>query len=170
MNLDVALSVLMIFSAACYLLLGVRLVVSKREIGSVPLGVLSLVISIWVMGGAVELMSTTFDVFSICRTAHFIGTALVPIVAYVCFREYTGSETPTRSLILLMIIPTMSIVLAATNINHEIMWFLPIVNEAGEFLTRPERWGPWFLFAHLPYSYAVIGAAMMTLVVHSFAV
>jgi len=170
MNLDTALSVLLIFSAACYLLLGTRLIVSKREVGSVPLGALSLVISIWVMGGAVELMATTFEVFSIGRTGHFIGTALVPIVAYVFFREYTGSETPTRTLLLLMIVPASSVVLAATNINHEIMWFLPIANEAGEFLTRPNRWGPWFLFVHLPYSYAVIGAAMMTLVVHSSAV
>ena len=60
--------------------------------------------------------------------------------------------------------------LAATNAHHEVMWFLPIANEAGEFLTRPDRWGPWFLFVHLPYSYAVIGAAMLTLLAHSSAV
>jgi diguanylate cyclase (GGDEF)-like protein len=69
-----------------------------------------------------------------------------------------------------LIIPTLSIALAASNQYHEIMWFLPIANEAGEFLTRPERWGPWFLFVHLPYSYAVIGAAILALVVHSSAV
>jgi len=170
MNLDVALSVLLIFSAACYLSLGIRLVSSKREVGSVPIGVLFVVVSFWVMGGAIELMSSTFAIFSIGRTGHFIGTALVPIVAYVCFREYTGSETPTRTLALLLIIPTLSIILAATNSHHEIMWFLPAANEAGEFLTRPDRWGPWFLFVHLPYSYAVIGAAILTLVVHSSAV
>jgi diguanylate cyclase (GGDEF)-like protein len=170
MNLDVALSVLLTFSAACYLSLGVRLVASKREVGSMPIGVLFVVISIWVMGGAIELMSSTFDVFSIGRTGHFIGTALVPIVAYVCFREYTGSDTPPRTLLLLSIIPTASIILAATNSLHEFMWFLPIANEAGEFLTRPDRWGPWFLFVHLPYSYAVIGAAIMALIFHSSAV
>jgi diguanylate cyclase (GGDEF)-like protein len=136
----------------------------------VPIGVLFVVVSIWVMGGAIELMSSTYDVFSIGRTGHFIGTALVPIVAYVCFREYIGSETPTRTLVILLIIPTLSIALAASNQYHEIMWFLPIANEAGEFLTRPERWGPWFLFVHLPYSYAVIGAAILALVVHSSAV
>ena len=170
MNLDVALSVLLIFSAACYLLLGIRLFASKREIGSMPIGVLFVVISIWVMGGAIELLSSTFGVFSLGRTGHFIGTALVPIAAYVCFREYTGAETPTRTLVLLMVIPLMSITLAATNFHHEIMWFLPIANDAGDFLTRPERWGPWFLFIHLPYSYAVIGAAILTLVAHSTAV
>jgi len=170
MNLDVALSVLLIFSAACYLLMGARLIAFKREVGSMPIGVLFVVISIWVMGGAIELMSSTFLVFSIGRTGHFIGTAMVPVVAYACFREYTGNETSGRTLVLLSIIPVISITLAATNVYHEAMWYLPIVNEAGEFLTRPEHWGPWFLFVHLPYSYAVIGAAILTLIVHSSAV
>jgi diguanylate cyclase (GGDEF)-like protein len=66
--------------------------------------------------------------------------------------------------------PAISISLAATNHVHEMMWYGPFVNEFGEYLTRPERWGPWFLFAHLPYSYAVIAAAMFTLLAHSSAV
>ncbi len=170
MNLDLALSVLLIFTAACYLIMGTRLIASKREVGSMPIGVLFVVVSIWVMGGAIELLSSTFTAFTIGRTSHFIGTALVPVVAYVCFREYTGSMTPVRTVVLLLIIPMLSITLAATNLHHEAMWFLPIANEAGEFLTRPDRWGPWFLFVHLPYSYAVIGAAILTLIVHSSAV
>ena len=64
----------------------------------------------------------------------------------------------------------ISITLAATNQYHEFMWYLPIANDAGEFLTRPERWGPWFLFIHAPYSYIVIGVAIMTLLAHSSAV
>ena len=170
MNLDVMLSTILIFSAACYLLLGIRLIASRREVGSVPLGVLFVVITFWVMGGAVELMSTTFYVFSIGRTGHFIGTALVPIAIYILFREYTGSETPTRMVVMLLIVPVVSVTLAATNQYHEFMWFLPAANDAGEFLTRPERWGPWFLFIHAPHSYAIVGAAMFTLLVHSSAV
>jgi diguanylate cyclase (GGDEF)-like protein len=170
MNLHVALSVLLIFSAACFALLGMRLVASKRQVGSVPIGVLLIVISFWVIGGAVELLSSTFLMFSIGRTGHFIGTALVPIVAYVCFREYTGTKTSGSRLAVLMIMPLISIGLAITNAYHETMWFGPFVNEAGEFLTHPVKWGPWFLYAHLPYSYAVIGAAIFALLAHSSAV
>jgi diguanylate cyclase (GGDEF)-like protein len=170
MTLDVALAVLLTFSAACYLLLGVRLIASRREVGSRPIGVLFIVISCWVMGGGVELLSTSFEMFAFGRTGHFVGTALVPIVAYVCFREYTGSETSSSRLAVLIIMPVISISLAATNHMHEMMWYGPFVNEFGEYLTRPERWGPWFLFAHLPYSYAVIAAAIFTLLAHSSAV
>ncbi len=170
MNLHVALAVLLIFSAACYVLLGVRLIMSKREVGSMPIGVLFVVVAFWVMGGAMELLSSTFAIFTIGRTGHFIGTALVPIVAYVCFREYTGTETTGSRLTVLLIIPVISILLAASNHHHELMWYGPFVNEAGEFLTHPAKWGPWFLIVHLPYSYAVIGAAMFTLLAHSSAV
>ena len=170
MSLDVALSILLIFSAGCYFLLGTRLVASRREIGSVPIGVLFLVISIWVVGGAIELLASSFTVFSVGRTGHFVGTALTPIVAYVCFREYTGSDTPARTLLMMGIIPIVSVSLAASNAYHEFMWLLPALNDAGEFLTRPERWGPWFLFVHLPFSYAVMGSAIITLMVHSSAV
>ncbi len=170
MNLDVALSVLLIFSAACYLMMGSRLVASKREVGSMPIGVLFVLISIWVVGGGIELLAENFTAFSIGRTGHFIGTALVPIVAFVGFREYTGSATPGRMLVMLSIIPLVSVILAATNIDHELMWSGPIMNEAGRFLTRPERWGPWFQFVHLPYSYAVFAAAVLTLLSHATAV
>ena len=170
MDLDVALSVLLIVSAASYLLLGARLVTSKREIASVPIGILFILIGIWVLGGAIELLSDTFVFFSLGRTGHFVGTSLVPVVVYVCFREYIGSETALRTLILLMIIPLLSITLAATNVQHELMWYAPFANETGVFLTRPDRWGKWFLFVHLPFSYAVVATAIMSLLVHSSAV
>ncbi len=170
MSLDTALAILLVCAAACYLLLGARLVASKREVGSMPIGALFIVISIWVLGGAVELLADSFAVFSIGRTGHFIGTALAPIVAYVCFREYTGSDTPARTLAMMSVVPILSVSLAATNAYHEFMWYLPIANEAGEFLTRPERWGPWFLYLHLPYSYAIFGAAIIVLITHSSAV
>ena len=170
MNPDVALSILLLCSAICYLLLGLRLIRSRHEVGTVPMGVLFVVISGWVVGGAIEMASTSFVVFSVGRTFHFFGTALLPVAAYVTFREYTGSETPTRHLLLLMVLPVVSITLAATNASHEFMWLMPATNSAGEYLTRPVHWGVWFLFVHAPYGYAVFGAAIWRLLNHISAV
>jgi diguanylate cyclase (GGDEF)-like protein len=169
-TLDIALSVILMFSAACYLALGMRLIAAKRDVGTIPIGLLLVVIAFWVVGGAIELMSTTFYVFSIGRTCHFVGTAFLPVVAYFSFREYTGRKSSVHRVIIMLIIPIVSIVLAATNYFHEFMWYVPIANAAGEFLTRPAEWGRWFLFVHAPYSYAVIGAAMLSLMTHSSAV
>jgi len=170
MSFEVAIAVLLMFSATCYFALGARLAGTKREAGLMPFGALFLVVCVWVAGGAVELMSSTFYVFSVGRTMHFVGTALLPLSAYYCFREYTGKTTSIHRITVLLIIPFVSIVLAATNYFHEFMWYLPIANDAGEFLTRPVEWGPWFKFVHAPYSYAVMGAAMLTLLTHSSAV
>jgi diguanylate cyclase (GGDEF)-like protein len=170
MNLEIALSVLLMFSAACFFALGLRLVAAKREAGTMPIGLMLVVISIWVVGGAVELMATNFTVFSIGRTCHFVGTALLPVAAYYSFRAYTGRSTSVHRVTLMLVIPVVTIALAATNTYHELMWYLPATNDAGEFLTRPTRWGPWFLFVHAPYSYAVTLIALFTLLAHGSAV
>jgi diguanylate cyclase (GGDEF)-like protein len=170
MSFEIALAVILMFAAACYLALGLRLVVGARDVGTVPIGFLFLVISAWVVGGAIELMASSYFVFAIGRTGHFVGTALLPLAAYFCFREYTGRKTSVHRLVMMAIIPIVSITLAASNYFHEFMWYLPVANAQGDFLTRPAEWGPWFLFIHAPYSYAVIGLAMFTLLAHSSAV
>jgi diguanylate cyclase (GGDEF)-like protein len=167
MNLIVVLSVLLSLGAASYLLLAVRLVAGRRAVGTTPIGMVFVIISFWTMGGAIELMSTSFYWFSIGRACHFVGTAFLPIAAYVCFREYTGVQTSVHRIATLMIVPVVSVALAATNYFHEFVWYLPVANEAGEYLTRPVAWGPWFLYVHAPYSYAVIAAAILCLITHS---
>jgi len=170
MNLLIPMSVFLGFSAVCYFLLAVRLISGKREIGSLPLGVAFLVIAYWVFGGAIELMATSYTAFTVGRVGHYVGTALVPVFILLCFREFTGSLTKTRTAIELMIIPVLTIIIAATNYWHEFMWYLPATNAAGEFLTRPVAFGPWFQFVHLPYGYAVIGISIFTIIMHSSAV
>ena len=170
MNLLVVMSVLLGFSAVCYFLLGVRLLGGKREIGSVPLGLAFLVIAYWVFGGAIEIMATSYPAFLVGRVGHYVGTALVPVFILLCFREFTGSVTSKRTTIELLIIPVLSVIVAATNQWHELMWYLPATNADGAFLTRPAEFGPWFKYVHLPYGYAVVGVSIVTLVMYSSAV
>jgi len=170
MTLAATLSVLLGFSAVCYIMLGVRVTGGIREVGSLPLGAAFVVIGLWVLGGAIELIAPSYVVFSVGRTGHFVGTALIPVALLVCFRQYIGVATSKTAIIAMLIIPLCSIVVAATNYWHELMWLLPAVNQAGEYLTRPLAWGPWFLFIHAPYGYFMIGAGLLTLLFHSTAV
>ena len=170
MTLDIILAVLLYVVAAAYAVLGAKLMFGKREVGSLPVGAALVVIGVWVLGAAIELSAASFVSFSIGRVGHFIGGALVPVLALLCFREFTGSATRPSSIAAMLIIPVASILVAATNYWHEFMWYLPATNSAGEFLVRPERWGPWFLFLHAPHGYAVFGAGLLTLLMHSTAV
>ncbi|HNP36802.1 MAG TPA: diguanylate cyclase [Woeseiaceae bacterium] len=167
MNQQTILATILILSAAGYFWLGARLLFSRREIGSVPIGTIFCIVSVWVLGGAIEMLATTHNAFLLGRTAHFVGTALLPVAAFVCFREYTGVRTATHVSVLLLIIPVVSIALAATNSSHAFMWRGPATDAAGAFLTRPDTWGPWFLWVHAPYSYLIVGLALLRLLVHS---
>lgn len=170
MNLTVAMSVFVGFSAVCYFLMGVRLTGGKREIGSVPIGIAFLVIACWVLGGAVEMMATSETAFLVGRVGHYVGTALVPVFILLCFREFTGRTTSGAAVTALLVIPTLSIVVAATNSWHELMWLMPNVNSEGAFLTRPTEQGLWFKFVHMPYGYALVATSIVTLIMHSTAV
>lgn len=170
MTLDAALAVLLLFSATCYTVLGVQLMAAKRDVATIPIGVLFLVVAVWVLGGAIELMSSSFLIFSIGRTGHFVGAAFLPVATYVAFREYIGKSTSVHRVTLLIVVPIVSVTLAATNYFHEFMWLLPTQNEHGQFLTRAQQWGPWFLFVHAPHSYAVVGAGLLALLTHITAV
>ena len=50
MTFHVILSALLMFSAACYLSLGLRLVTVKRDVGTKPIGLLFVVAGVWVLG------------------------------------------------------------------------------------------------------------------------
>ncbi|MBT8077404.1 MAG: diguanylate cyclase [Gammaproteobacteria bacterium] len=170
MDLDIILAVLLYFSALCYVLLSVRLIAGSADAGSKAVAVTFGIIGLWVLGGAVELSAANYTMFSIGRLGHFFGTALVPVSLLVCFRNYTGAATSKSSIAALLIVPLASIFIAASNHWHQFMWLLPATDDSGAFLTRPQQWGPWFLFLHAPHGYLVFGAAVLTLLLHSTAV
>ena len=46
MSFDVAIAVLLMFSAACYFALAMRMIAAKREVGTMPIGLLFLIVSV----------------------------------------------------------------------------------------------------------------------------
>lgn len=170
MPLAPILAVLLGFSAICYVLLGLRVAAGMRDTGSVPLGITFVVIGLWVLGGSIEIIATTHPVYSIGHLGHYVGTALVPVTLLICFRQYTGAETSNAIIAALLILPVCSILVAASNDLHGLMWRLPDAGTAAEFIVQAEDWGPWFLFIHAPYGYSITGLSIITLLMHSTAV
>jgi diguanylate cyclase (GGDEF)-like protein len=167
MTLYIILSVLLAACASGYMLLALRMLRGDRRIGSPAMGATFMVIGLWVLGGAIELVAISLPIFTVGRVMHFVGTGLVPVGIVVCFREITGNQTSKSVIAALLVVPVLSIVIAATNYWHQLMWLYPATNAAGEFLTRPLAWGPWFRFIHAPFGYLVVSAAILTLLLHS---
>ncbi len=140
MTLYFILAVLLACSAAGYMLLAMRMLKNQHGMGSPSMVATFMVIGLWVLGAAIELMAMSMPVFMLGRVMHFVGTGLVPVGILVCFREFTGAQTSKAAIAALLIIPVLSIVIAATNSWHQLMWLYPATNAAGEFLTRPIAW------------------------------
>jgi diguanylate cyclase (GGDEF)-like protein len=145
MDLDIILAVLLALSAAGYMLLAVRML-DSRSIGTPIMGATFVIISLWVLSGAIELVAMSLPVFMIGRVGHFMGTSLVPVGMLICFRDFAGARTPKTAIAALLIIPVLSMVIAATNFWHQ------------------------FLFAHAPFGYIVVMTSFLTLLLHSSAV
>ena len=170
MEMVVPLAALLSFSSVGYMLLAVRPFAHIEEPGNLTIGLTFFVVGLWVLGGVAELLASSYVLFSIGRLGHFLGTTILPLTLLIYFRQYTGRPISRSMILVLMIVPVVSIFVAATNYWHEFMWYLPATNAAGEFLTRPLQWGPWFLYLHVPYNYLIVGMGVMTLVMHSTAV
>ncbi len=170
MELGIVVAVLLCFNGLAYLYLGSRLLTRFREPMRRPIGVASIVLGLWVLGGAVEMLAMNGAAFAVGRMGHFVGTALFPLAVLLFIREYTGARTSRALLVTLAIVPFSSLVVAATNAWHEFMWYLPATSASGAFLTRPEAWGPWYLLLHAPYGYALMLSALAMLLMHSTAV
>ena len=170
MESDTIVATILIVSAAAYLVLGAVLFLARRKPGGCTIGLLYGVVATWVAGGAIEVLATSAQVFTIGRTGHFVGTAFLPLLVFIGFREFTGKDNPRWLIVLLAIVPCVSVVLAATNFSHGLMWGLSGASGAGVFPSRPDGWGPWFLYVHAPYSYLLVSAALLSVIAHRFAV
>ena len=173
MNLDLALPAWLTACAVGYLLLGARQLTRSGEGAGAAPAILFLAIAIWVQGGAIELRADSIPAMTLARTAHIIGAAALPLLLFVCFRGYIGNALTAGRIRLLGSVPLASLMVAGTNRWHELMWRVPAIEPSGGRAFAPVwagDWGPWFLYVHQPYSYVLIIAALMTLILHSNAV
>jgi PAS domain-containing protein len=173
MNLDLALPALLTACAVGYLLLGARQLTRSGERVSAAPAILFFVIAIWVQGGAIELRADSVPAVMLARTAHIIGAAALPLLLFLCFREYIGKELTAGRIRLLAIVPLASVIAAASNRWHQLVWRAAPGDATGGLTPAPVwagDFGPWFLYVHQPYSYVLIVAALVTLILHSTAV
>lgn len=173
MTLDLALPAWLTASAVGYLLLGARQLTRSREGAGIGPAILFFVIAVWVQGGAIELRAESLAALTLSRTAHIIGAGALPLLLFVCFREYIGNALTAGRIRLLAIVPVASVIVAGSNRWHQLMWRAAERGASGVGSWPPDRageFGPWFLYVHQPYSYVLIIAALLTLILHSTAV
>ena len=173
MNLAFALPAWLTACAVGYVLLGARQLGRSEERGGRALAFIFFMIAIWVQAGAIELRADAASALTLARTAHILGAAALPLLLFVSFREYIGNPLTVARIRLLAIVPAASVIVALSNSRHQLMWRLAETGPGGAVEWAPawaQQWGTWFLYVHQPYSYTLIVAALLTLILHTQAV
>ncbi len=146
---------------------GVALVAWRRRdmAGAGELALLMLAVGWWLLASALEAASPDLSLKVAWTVVAYPGIECAP-VAYLLFvfawTRQNGWLTRPR-MALLMVVPAVSVAMAATNQWHHLLWpTVSLVDAWGA--TAVYEHGPWF-WIEAAYAYCLIGVGLMALVV-----
>ena len=133
--------------------------------GAIWTGLLCLALSIYVLGYAWELGSTTLPEAMRWLRVEYIGVVTVPVILLCLILTYTGHEqllTPVN-VMALSALPAMTLIYAWTNRWHELIWKDPAFEAVGDRYAVIFTPGPWY-WVHVAYVWAFSAGGLYLLV------
>jgi PAS domain S-box-containing protein len=133
--------------------------------GGVAFTVMMLSVALWAYGDAAKLLAEGWRGYVWWTNISFATSVVVPTAGFVFVLAYTGNahRITRRTLGLLAVEPTLSVLLAWTTRGHGLMW-----EYTGELQTSPVTWAPVengvVYQLHLAYTYVLIAALFGLLV------
>jgi len=99
----------------------------------------------------------------------YVGLVTLPVAWFTFSLRYIGRDRwlTRRNLLLLLIVPSVTLILAWTNSFHSLMWQGKHLESSGPFVIIAKTYGPWF-WIHTAYSYVLIILGMLVLVQRLF--
>jgi diguanylate cyclase (GGDEF)-like protein/PAS domain S-box-containing protein len=146
------------FAAVLYLALAVHV---SRSSPLSAVGFLLFLMGIMLLGTAFAFGAIDIALFNIGRVLNFFAAAFLPIVFYSIYRQYTAGPPKPFLMALLLVIPVCTTGLALTNSWHEMIW--SVVETANGLVPSNTADSLWFRRVHAPYTYGVIGLALLAL-------
>jgi diguanylate cyclase (GGDEF)-like protein/PAS domain S-box-containing protein len=149
-----------VFGLAAVLYLALAAHVSRSSPQS-AIGFLLFLMGIMLAGTTFAFSATDISLFNLGRVLNFFAAAFMPIAFYGIYRQYTSGPPKPLMLALLMIIPVLTTGLALTNAWHEMIW--SVVETPEGLVPSNTTDSLWFGRVHAPYTYGVIGLALLAL-------
>jgi PAS domain-containing protein len=154
----------LVAGALVYIALAAALIRNRPGPGARSIGAALFAIAIWVMTAAIEARMTSLPAYLIVAKIKYSAVALVPPLFFLFVLEYTQRlAVGLRHRLALLALPLVTIALVWTNERHEWMWAHPPLDANGQLSARMP-WGPWFWYAHIPYSYVLSAGGLVVLV------
>ncbi|MBU7032258.1 MAG: PAS domain-containing protein [Theionarchaea archaeon] len=129
-----------------------------NKIGSMTI----LANTIWILGYAMELASTTPSAMIFWDQVQFISIIILPTLWFLYSIYYTCHENwiTRRVKILLLIMPVVTFFLTLTNDSHNLIWMNYSLVQ-GNYLSMKETYGLWFWFYVAYISALVLSGALL---------
>ena len=133
-------------------------------VGSRGLALLMLAVAWWLLANALEATAVDRSTKIVWSVIAYPGIAATPVLYLLFVLAWTrqdGWVTPRR-VAPLLIVPVISVGMAATNEWHHLLWpTVTLVNAWG--VTAVYEHGPWF-WVEVAYSLTLVGAGLLALV------
>ncbi|MFC1920334.1 histidine kinase N-terminal 7TM domain-containing protein [Chloroflexota bacterium] len=121
--------------------------------------------AIYAFGTVLQLINTAMPSQIIAEDIQYIGIVFIPVAWFIFAIRYTGRDYwfTKKVLLLLLIIPVATILLAWTNSFHELIWYNRHIENSGPFIILHKGYGLWF-WIFSAYSYILILLGTLTLI------
>jgi signal transduction histidine kinase len=133
--------------------------------GALALSLLGLTTAIYTSGYAFELGSVTLDDVEFWLHIEYIGIALAPVCLFALIVSYTGQDrflTPL-SILTLVMVPTITIIFAWTNNQHDLIWRHMVLKPVGDRYVADFTPGLWY-WVSVAYTWGLLlGGARLLL-------
>ena len=137
--------------------------------GATPAAWMMLAVAVISLGYVLQFRSTELSGQIFATNIQYVGLVTLPVAWLTFSLRYVGRDRwlMRRNLLLLLIVPAVTLVLAWTNSFHSLMWQGRHLESSGPFVIIAKTYGPWF-WIHASYSYVLIILGMLVLVQRLF--
>jgi len=139
----------------------------RRDRRVVAFATVMVAAAVWTLGYSFQFASATLPEKLQWALVSMMGEAVVPTAWFTFAAAYAGYDEWLRPRVLaaLWVVPVMTVLLAATNGVHGLVWAGAALGEApdGAYLVLERAGGPWLL-VHGAYSYFVAAAGVVVII------
>ena len=140
----------------CLALAGMGLQRRTRP-GGVEFSAMMVSAAIWALLYSFELLAPSLGGKVTWAKLEYVGIVGLPVTWFLFTRSYTGASKGAgpKLLALLSVVPVATVVMAATNGSHGLLWTKMSLYTGGSFPSLLVVHGPWF-WVHMLYSYGLL--------------
>jgi diguanylate cyclase (GGDEF)-like protein len=146
---------------------GVGAVAWRRRsvVGASGLALLMLAVAWWLLANALEAAATDRTAKIVWSVVAYPGIVSVPVLYLTFVLGWTRQDAwlSRGRIALLLVVPLISVAMAATNEWHHLLWSSVTLIQAWG-VTAVYEHGPWF-WVEMAYAYTLVGAGLLALVV-----